>query len=147
MENFVRKLKRGTKKYKGMLPLKCFNCGKIGHFANKCPYAKKSDSDEEEDPKKVKKYQKGNMKDKRKVFKKNLYSREDSSSFDEDNESDSDSERVLFMDTKNKKNDEEGEVDFEVELINALTELKKERKKNKSFKEEKTQLEEGKRKE
>jgi hypothetical protein len=149
-------LKRGTGKYKGMLPLKCFNCGKIGHFANKCPYAKKSDSDEEEDPKKEKKYQKGNKKgDKRKVFKKNLYSREDSSSSDEDDESDSDSERVLFMATENKKrtleSEEEGEVDLEEELISALTELKKERKKNKSFKEEnislKTQLEEGKRKE
>jgi flagellar hook-basal body complex protein FliE len=84
------------------------------------------------------------MKDKRKVFKKNIYSREDSSSSDEDNKSDSDSNRVLFMDTKNKKNDEEGEVDFEAELINALTELKKERKKNIYLK---TQLEEGKRKE
>jgi hypothetical protein len=133
--NFVRKLKRGTDKYKGMLPLKCFNCGKIGHFANKCPYAKKSDSDEEEDPKKEKKYQKGNKKgDKRKAFKKNLYSREDSSSSDEDDESDSDSERVLFMATKTKKrtpesDEEEGEVDLEEELISALTELKKERKK------------------
>jgi hypothetical protein len=39
--NFVRRLKRGTEKYKGMLPLKCFNCDGVGHFANKCPYKKK----------------------------------------------------------------------------------------------------------
>jgi hypothetical protein len=52
MANFVRKLKRGTDKYKGMLPLKCFNFGKNGHFATKCPYARNSDSDEEEIPKK-----------------------------------------------------------------------------------------------
>jgi DNA-directed RNA polymerase subunit N (RpoN/RPB10) len=45
-------LKRETDKYKGMFPLKCFNCGKIVHFANKCSYAKKSDSYEEEYPKK-----------------------------------------------------------------------------------------------
>ena len=58
------------------------------------------------------------------------------------------------MARENKKrtfesDEEEGEVDLKVELTSSLTELKKERKKNKSFKEEiislKTQLEEGKR--
>ena len=38
--NFVRKLKRGTGKFKGKLPFKYFQCGRIGHFASKCPYAK-----------------------------------------------------------------------------------------------------------
>lgn len=33
--NFVRRLKRGTRKYKGELPLKCFNYGRIGHYAYK----------------------------------------------------------------------------------------------------------------
>lgn len=37
-ENFVRKLKRGTEKYKGKLPFKCFNFGRIGHQANKFPF-------------------------------------------------------------------------------------------------------------
>jgi hypothetical protein len=50
--NFIRKLRRDTGKYKGKLPLKCFNCGKIGHFPAKCPYAKNIYSDEEESPKK-----------------------------------------------------------------------------------------------
>ncbi|GLJ07858.1 hypothetical protein SUGI_0075690 [Cryptomeria japonica] len=36
--NFVRKLKRGTERYKGNLPLKCFNCGKVGHFAANFPH-------------------------------------------------------------------------------------------------------------
>jgi hypothetical protein len=88
ISNVVRKLKKGIRNYKGILPLKCFNCVKIGNFANKCPYAKKSDSDEEDDPKKEKKYQKGN---KKKVFKKNIFSRVDIYSFDEDDVNDSDS--------------------------------------------------------
>jgi hypothetical protein len=73
ISNFIRKLKKGTKKYKGMIPFKSYNCHKIGHFENKF-HNVKSDSDEEEDPKKENKYQKGNKKrDKKKVFNKNIY--------------------------------------------------------------------------
>jgi hypothetical protein len=63
MENFVRKLKRGTRKYKGMIPFKCFNCGGIGKFSSKFPH-KNKESDEEEDPKRKKKNQKGRRKKK-----------------------------------------------------------------------------------
>ena len=45
---FVSKLKKGTGKYKGKLPLKCFNCGRIGHFSHKCSYPKQEESDHEE---------------------------------------------------------------------------------------------------
>jgi hypothetical protein len=105
MENFVRKLKRGTDKYKGMLPLKCFNCGGIGHFSSKCPHAKNKESDEEEDHKKKKKNQKG-RRNKNKFFKKSLCTKEDSSSSDEDEDSDSDTERVLFMEVEYLKKKE-----------------------------------------
>jgi hypothetical protein len=55
VENFVRKLKIGTDKYKGILPLKCFNCDGIDYVSSKFPYDKSKGSDEEEDPKKKKK--------------------------------------------------------------------------------------------
>jgi hypothetical protein len=46
MAKFVMKLHKGTQKYKGMIPLNCFNCGGIGHFFSKFPH-KNKDRDEE----------------------------------------------------------------------------------------------------
>jgi hypothetical protein len=40
--NFVRRLKKRTDgRYRSKLPLICFNCDGIGHFANKCPHKKR----------------------------------------------------------------------------------------------------------
>jgi hypothetical protein len=40
--NFFKRLNKGTNgRYRGKLPLICFNCDGIGHFANKCPHKKK----------------------------------------------------------------------------------------------------------
>jgi hypothetical protein len=70
MENFVRKLKRGTDKYKGMLPFEFFNCCGIGYFSSKFPYDNNKYSDEEEDPKKKNKNKKGDKRRKKKSSRK-----------------------------------------------------------------------------
>ena len=43
----MRKLKRGSGRYGGKLPFKCFKCGRIGHYDPKFPYGKSEDSDYE----------------------------------------------------------------------------------------------------
>ena len=52
----MRKIKRGIGKYKGKLPLICFECGKIGHSASKCPYAKDQNNYDENCYKKKKSF-------------------------------------------------------------------------------------------
>ena len=125
---FTKGLQRGTDKYKGKLPFKCFNCGKIGHFASKCPY---KDSDKENDGS-TKTSEKQNRRPNQGKFikkKNNLYSKEETeSSSDEDN----DDEEFIFIGVdqpiiRKKKEiveeEMEAEVDYEGELISALDDL------------------------
>ena len=53
--NFVKKLQKRSGKYKGKMPFKCFNCGRIRHFQAKCPYPKEYSEDEDEKNKQPKK--------------------------------------------------------------------------------------------
>jgi hypothetical protein len=47
--NFVKRLKKGTDRiYKGNIPLICFNCDGIDHFANKFPHNKNKINDEDD---------------------------------------------------------------------------------------------------
>jgi hypothetical protein len=52
----VRRLKKGSGKYQGKLPFKCFSYGKIGHFASKCPHKKKDRNSEGEEKYKSKRF-------------------------------------------------------------------------------------------
>jgi hypothetical protein len=80
-------------RYRGKLHLICFNCDGIDNFANKCPHKKKRNN---ESYSKGKHSYKGRRTTK-KVFKKILSTKEDISSSDEDEVSDSETGRVLFM--------------------------------------------------
>jgi hypothetical protein len=141
--NFVKRLNKGTNdRYKGKLPLICFNCDGIGHFANKCPHKKNKRNDE--DYSNRKQTYKGKRTTK-KVFKKSLCTKEDISSSDEDEVSDSETERVLFMavedsdkeDSRRRKTTEEeyeeAEVDYREELLCAIEVIRREKKKNKKL--------------
>jgi hypothetical protein len=120
---FVRRLNKGSGKYQGNLPFKCFNCGKIGQFSSKCPHQKKDQNSVDEKKYKFKKYSK----------KKRLCANNDDSS--EDIYSDSSCEDKVndFMlmamgdlDDKHlggEMDDEEAVVDMEGELISALEEI------------------------
>jgi hypothetical protein len=120
---FVRRLKKGSGKYQGKLPLKCFNCGKIGHFKNKCPHKKKDENSEGEEKYKSKRFDR----------KKSLCVNNDDSSEDTNSDSFCEDKVNEFMlmakeDYDNKRkgsddNDEEFVVDLEREMINALEEI------------------------
>jgi hypothetical protein len=73
----VRRLKKGSGKYQGKFPFKCFNYRKIGHFAYKCPHKKKDQNFEGEKKFKPKRFGK----------KKSLCVKNDDSLEDTDNDS------------------------------------------------------------
>jgi hypothetical protein len=95
--NFVKRMNKGTDgRYRGKIPLICFNYDGIGHFSNKCPHKKKRN---DEGYSKRKQTYKGKRTTK-KVFKKILCTKEDISSSDEDEVIDSETETFLFMEVE-----------------------------------------------
>jgi hypothetical protein len=128
-EKFVKRLKKGLGKYKGKIPFKCFNCGKIGHFANKFPHKINDQTcDDEEKHKHINFFKENNFK------KKSLcVNNDDDPSDDEDNDSSIENKLNDFIlmakeDYDNtiigsEANEEEVVVDMEGELISALEEI------------------------
>jgi tellurite resistance protein len=145
--NFIKILNKGTNgRYRGKIPLICFNCDGIGHFSNKFPHKKRRN---DEGYSKGKYTYKGKITTK-KHFKKILRIKEDISSSDEDEVSDSETGRVLFMAIKDsdkeeseeeheeaeeefKEEIEEAEVDFREELMHAIEVIRREKKNNKKL--------------
>jgi hypothetical protein len=117
--NFIKILNKGTNgRYRGKLPLICFNCDGMCHFANKCPHKKKRN---DEGYSKDKQTYKG-KRTTNKVFKKSFCTKENISSSDEDEVSDSETGRVLFMaveDSDKEDSEEEYEEAYEEEIEEA----------------------------
>jgi len=119
----MKKLNKGTGKFKGKLPFKCFNSRKVGHFPNKCLYRKQEENDNEKNYKYHNKRKIGN---KKKVHKnkKTLYTKEENNSSEESEGEEEESEN-LFMSLEKHDNptkttfgrdeysEEEGEVDIQ----------------------------------
>jgi hypothetical protein len=133
---FRKRLKKGSSKYKGKLSFKCFNYGRIGHFANKFPHKRKDQTcDDEEKHKHINFFKENNFKK-----KSHCVNNDDDPSDDEDNDFTiedklndfilMDKEEYDNISTGIDANEEEAVVDMEGELINALEEIDRLRIKN-----------------
>ena len=89
---FVKKLDRGSGKYKGKLPFKCFNYGRVGHYAAKCPHKKVKNQAQESRKNTSKNWQKG-----KKFSRKSFYAQQDSSASGDSDEPSSEEETSEFL--------------------------------------------------
>jgi hypothetical protein len=137
--NFIKRLNKGTNgRYRGKLPLVCFNYDGIGHFSNKCPHKKKTN---DEGYSKDRQTYKG-KRTTNNFFKKNFCTKKDISSLDEDEVSDSETGGVIFMVVEDSEEEyeetyeeeiEEAEVEFREELMSAIEVIRRKNKKNKKL--------------
>eukprot|EP00253_Pinus_taeda_P020139 PITA_20139 len=85
--NFFKKLQRGSGRFRGKLPFKCFACGRFSHYAAKCPLKDKHD--------KGKEYARWNIK--QNVSKKSYYTHEDSDGLSNSDEDENSNDYRLLM--------------------------------------------------
>lgn len=101
--NFVRRWKKGSKKHKRKFPIKCFNCGSIGHFSSICTFREDNYKRSNDDNKKKDNYRRdeinkrvdGKDKSKRSFYSMETYSSKDEASVDSN-------EELLFLDIEEK---------------------------------------------
>ena len=125
----MKRLKKGSGKYKGKLRFKCFNYGRIGHFPNKCPHKRKDQTCDDEEKLKHRNFFKQNNFKKKSLCVKN----DDDPSDDENNDSSIESKINDFVlidledlnteDTGSEFIDCETVVDLEGELASAMEEI------------------------
>lgn len=101
---FVRRVKRGINKYKGMLPLKYFNTRRIGNYDSKCMYNednKRYDDNEKNDI--YRRYGKKKRTNYRDKGKRSLCYIETHSSKDEDGDESNEESLFLAIEERNKE--------------------------------------------
>jgi hypothetical protein len=89
--NFIRRFQKGSGRYRGKSPLKCFNYGRIGHIFENCYYKKISLNN-----------------------KKSFYSKDDDISSDESDEEDNDGGEVLFITQETQDDDHKNSKEEEI---------------------------------
>jgi hypothetical protein len=138
--NFVRRPKKGSGKYKGKLPFKCFNYGKIGHFASKCPHKRKDQTYDDEDKHKHKKVYKENKFKKKSLCVNNDDDPSDVESTDSSIEDKINDIMIIALEYLNIEDigsdftDCEAIIDLEGELVSAMEEIDRLREKKRNQK-------------